>query len=432
MRQNKVVNNATWMIACNIVHVLCGVLINALTARFLGPADFGLINYAASIVAFFVPVMQLGLGDTLVKEVIDHPEKEGLTVGTATLMNVLSSLLCMAGSISVAALLNHGDAPTVLVCAIYSTQLFVRATEIVVYWFHAKYRSKTVSLISLVAYFVVSAYRVYLLATGKSVYWFAVAGSLDLAIISISLLVLYRRSATQRFSVSFSQAKEMLKRSFYYVPSNLLITVFSSVTAVMLKSMIDVEATGFYTIATTCVGFLAMVFPAIINASRPAILEAKKKSETDFENSLVGLYSVVIYLSLLANLMMTLFAPLIVGILYGASYMPAVSILQILTWYTTFSYLGSIRNIWILAKEKQKYLWLINLLGALFNIVANLVLIPLWGVNGAALASLLTQFFANVIVSFFIPSIRRNNLFVLRSLNPRLLLSYTKSVLKRR
>lgn len=62
----------------------------------------------------------------------------------------------------------------------------------------------------------------------------------------------------------------------------------------------------------------------------------------------------------------------------------------------SFSYLGTVRNIWILAEGKHKILWVLNLSGALLNIALNLLFIPVWGINGAALAALLTQIFTNV------------------------------------
>ena len=51
------------------------LLIGMLSARYLGPSNYGLISYAASIVAFAVPVMQLGLHSTLVQEIVENPEK---------------------------------------------------------------------------------------------------------------------------------------------------------------------------------------------------------------------------------------------------------------------------------------------------------------------------------------------------------------------
>jgi O-antigen/teichoic acid export membrane protein len=98
-----------------------------------------------------------------------------------------------------------------------------------------------------------------------------------------------------------------------------------------------------------------------------------------------------------------------------------VQALRLIVWYTTFSYLGAVRDVWILAQWKQKYLLVINLIGAGANVVLNLVLIPLLGINGAALASLLTQIFTNVMLGYIIRPIRRNNTLMIRGLNPALM-----------
>ena len=61
MNKNRVVKNASWIIGIQIVKSLLGLVISMLTARFLGPSNFGLINYAASIVAFVTPIHVFGL-----------------------------------------------------------------------------------------------------------------------------------------------------------------------------------------------------------------------------------------------------------------------------------------------------------------------------------------------------------------------------------
>jgi Na+-driven multidrug efflux pump len=70
-----------------------------------------------------------------------------------------------------------------------------------------------------------------------------------------------------------------------------------------------------------------------------------------------------------------------------------------------------------LAQEKQKYLWIINLTGAVANILLNFILIPIFGISGAAIASVLTQIIANVVIGFVLKSIRENNRLMLKSLN---------------
>ena len=108
--------------------------------------------------------------------------------------------------------------------------------------------------------------------------------------------------------------------------------------------------------------------------------------------------------------------------MYGADYGKAAGILAVAVWYITFGHYGSVRNIWILAEGKQKYLTAINLAGALANVVLNLCFIPIFGAIGAAIASVITQFFTNVIIGFILRPIQRNNYLMVKALNPKILL----------
>ena len=190
----------------------------------------------------------------------------------------------------------------------------------------------------------------------------------------------------------------------------------------MLKMMLDETAVGYYSAAVTCAGMAGFVFEAIINSAQPVILESARRGTAAMEKAISSLYSVVIYLSLGLCVCITVFADLIIGILYGSAYGPSVDALRLIVWYSTFSYLGAVRDVWILAQWKQKYLLVINLIGASANVVLNCVMIPAMGINGAALASLVTQIFTNVVLGFVIKPIRRNNVLMLRGLDPRLLL----------
>ena len=194
----------------------------------------------------------------------------------------------------------------------------------------------------------------------------------------------------------------------------------------------DDAAAGYYSAAVSCAGITSFVFAAIIDSMRPMIFESKKADYATYEKNVSRLYCVIIYLSLAQCLVMTLFAPLIVNILYGTEFQNTIGILQILVWYTTFSYLGSVRNIWILAEDKQKYLWIINLSGAMVNVLLNVVFIQIMGGIGAAVASLITQIFTNVFVGFLIRPVIHNNKLMLRGCNPLLLTDMWKIFVARR
>ena len=194
----------------------------------------------------------------------------------------------------------------------------------------------------------------------------------------------------------------------------------------MLKIMVGDEVTGYYSAAAVCAGITSFIFSAIIISFNPVIFEHKKNNDEKYEYNVCTLYSIIIYASLIQCILFTVFAGLIIKIMYGDSYAPSVGVLQLLVWYTTFSYIGAVRNVWMLAEGKQKYIVLLNVSGALANIVLNYFLIPVMGVMGAALASLITQFFTNIIMGFIVRPISYNNILMWKSLNPKYLINIFK------
>jgi PST family polysaccharide transporter len=203
-----------------------------------------------------------------------------------------------------------------------------------------------------------------------------------------------------------------------------MVTIFAQTDKIMLKAMMTEEAVGIYSAAVTCAGLTSFVFSAIIDSVRPSILAGAKKEEKDYEGKVIFLFSVITYVSLAQCIVMTLFATPLIRLLYGPDFIDSAEVLRIGVWYTTFSYIGAVRSVWILAENKQKYMWILNSSGAVCNILLNICLIPNMGAIGAAIASLLSQFFTNIVVPQVIPSLRRSNSLFVKSLNPKYIFAY--------
>jgi O-antigen/teichoic acid export membrane protein len=222
----------------------------------------------------------------------------------------------------------------------------------------------------------------------------------------------------------------MLDKSKYYIISGMMITIFQQTDKLMLKNMVGNEITGYYSAAVTCAGIFGFVYAAMIDSMRPEILKCKKKSVEQYEQSISLAYSVTFYVSLLQCVVTTLLAKPMIYVLYGEEYLPAVAALRVVVWFITYAYFGTIRGIWILAEEKYKYVLWIDVSGAIFNIILNLLIIPLLGLLGASLASVASQFFMNFVLGFFIKPLRRNNILMLKGLTPKFMMEQAKKILK--
>lgn len=430
MNKLKVINNAKWIVVCKIAQAVIQFVVGMLSARFLGPSNYGLINYAASIAAFFLPLMNLGLDSTMVREYSADPDQEGRIAGTGLIMNMLSAVACVIGMTSFAAIANQGETTTIIVCALYGCSLVFQAAEMLQYWFQAKLLSKHSSQALLIAYVAGSAYKIFLLATGKSVFWFALSHAVEYAVGALLLLIAYKKNAEHKLCFSFATAKDLFSRSRHYILPMFMEVIYSRTGSIIITLLYGETENGYFATAVTCVVVVRFFFMAIIDTARPMILEGKKNSEELFNKYVSRTYALTIWLALLQSVGFAVLAQPIVQILYGQEYLPAAAILQVLVWYTIFYYIAHVRNIWILAEEKHSVLWKINLCGAVVSVIANAILIPLWGACGAALATVVTQFVTNFVMGFVLKEIRDNNRLILKSLNPKILIELVSELKK--
>ena len=414
---NKIVKNAGWLIGGKIAQMVINFVVSILTARYLGPSNFGLIGYAGAYTAFFTSFCTLGINSILVKEFVDHPEREGATIGTSLGLRAISSLLSAIVIILVVCFTDAGEKTTIAVVALCSIGVIFHVFEVFNYWFQAHLMSKVTALVSFWAYLITAIYKVVLMLLGKGVMFFAFATSVDYICIAILMLWAYKKHNGGKIFFSWKLGKRILKKSHHFIWSGLMIAIYGHTDKLMLKHMLNETEVGYYSIAVSLCTVWCFVLSAIIDSVVPSIMEANGQDEQLFKKRNKRLYAIVFYISMFVALSFQIFAPLVVNILYGKDYMPAVNPLRIITWYTAFSYLGVARDSWILCKGKQKYLKYIYSTAAIINVLLNACLIPVWGTSGAAVASLIAQLLTSIILPLLIRPLRENAVLMLEAIS---------------
>ncbi len=406
--KSKVTINAGWLIAGRIYHMLLTFFIGLLTARYLGPANYGLINYAAAYTTFFASFCTLGINSVIVKNFVDNPDEEGETIGSAIVLRTVSSLLSVIMMICITLFMDKGEVTTNIVVALCSIGVLFQVMDTLNYWFQAKLQSKYAALATVISYTVVSIYKIWLLFTGKSVEWFAVSTSLDSFVVAIVLLVMYYKQNGPKFSFSVKKSKELFFSSYHFILAGLMVAIYGSTDRFMLKQMLNESEVAYYSTAVALCNTWVFVLAAIIDSMYPVILQHFGKNNGKFEQKNRQLYAIVFYMSVLASSLISVLATFIVKVLYGDAYISAADPLRIITWYTAFSYLGVARNAWMVCYNCQFYLKYLYIGAALTNVVLNVWLIPIWGASGAALASLITQISTILVFPAMIKALRPN------------------------
>ncbi len=389
--------------------MLINLIVGILTARYLGPANRGLIDYATSYTAFFAAFCALGINSVLVKEFVDHPQKEGVIIGTTLVLRSISSFFSAIAILCIASIADAGETTTLLVVMLSCIGMLFQVFEVFNYWFQSKLQSKVTAIVSLIAYVVTALYKVVLLVSNQRVEAFAFATSLDYICIAVLLLFMYKRAHGGRLLFSWDYGKVILKKSCHFILPTLMVSVYGQTDKIMLKQMISNAEIGYYSIAVSTCSIWCFVLSAIIDSMYPSIMEANKIDEGLFKKRNKQLYAIVFYVSISVSFLFLFFGEPIIKIMYGEPYLPAVAPLRIITWYTSFSYWGMARNAWIVCKDRQKYLVYVYAASALANVILNIIFIPLWGASGAAVASLAAQIFTTLVVPFFIKDLRENS-----------------------
>lgn len=407
--RRKTIQNANWLIGGKIIQMILSLFIGLITARYLGPGNYGLINYGTAYTTFFSSLCTLGLNGILVKEMIDYPDSEGEIVGTSIVIRELSSIFSLLTIVGCTIVFDKSDNLTTAVVILCNISLLFQVFDTFNFWFQAHLMSKYTAIATLIAYIIVSIYRIILLIGGLDVRWFAFATSVDYIVIAVFLLCIYKKCSKQKLSFSSIRAKNMLRKSYHFILSGMMVSIYNSTDRLMLKQMLSETSVGYYSTAISICTMWAFVLVAVIDSMTPGIMQYFKSDKDKYEKRNKQLYAMIFYLSSFVSLILCVFGKLIIGILYGKQYLSAVDPLRVITWYVAFSYLGSARNAWLVCENKQSYLKYIYVFAAIANIILNYLFIPIWGATGAAVASLITQFCTCIVFPSFLKPLRANS-----------------------
>lgn len=412
--KNKEIKNAGWIIGERVVQTFLSLIIGVISARYLGPGNYGALNYTASLVTFFSSVALLGMDGVIIKKMISQPEEEGSYLGGCMLLRLFSSVLCSVVIVVLVLLLNPDDKTKMILAFLQSLQLIFQSVSILDSWFQRYLKSKYISICKIIAFLIMSGYKIILIVFAKSIEWFAFANSLSFLVIAILLLVFYFKNQGKALKFNIKLGVDVLKDSYHYILSGLMVALYSQMDKIMIGKMLSDFDVGLYATATAICGMWVFIPTAIINSFRPTILEFRQSGNMkQYSLRLRQLYSVIIWLCIGISAIVCVFAPLIIEVLYGEEYSGAVGALRIAIWFETFSMIGTARGIWILSEDKNKYIKYYLAIGVVVNFVLNLILIPVFGINGAAFATLITQVVTSIISPMFFKATREHTGIVL-------------------
>ncbi len=392
-------SNIGWLMGGKIVNMILQFVVSLATARYLGPSNFGTINYVAAYISFFSSIASLGLAVIVIKDISIGKYDNNEIIWTSIGMRLLIALLSAISIVSLMFITNRNDPLIVQIAILESLSIIFSAFDTINYYFQAKLLSKWMSIAGVLAYIGMSLYRIYLLAVNADIVWFALAMSTDMIFLSIFLLIFYIKEEGFYPKFSWKQGKRLLKQSYHYLIAGLIMILYAQIDRVMLGNMLDRAAVGYYSAALTIATLWSMVPSALIQSISPILYEAAENNREVYLRRLRQSYCLLFWLNAAYSIFVCVFAKWIIIILYGRDYLVGTEALRIVVWYYGISTMSTLTQVYLSSENKNKYINYFCLSGLVIDIVMNLLLIPKWGINGAAVATLIT----NIVIQIIMP-----------------------------
>ena len=407
MSEKKLFVNASWIMVGRVFQLALTFIATMLVTRYLGPAEYGKITYVYSYIQLFLPLCTLGMNDIVVKELVDDRERNDEILGTMITIRIIASLVSMFCSVMLVHILNDGNV-YLIIAILQSFGLLFQSFDGIMYFYQSKLLSKKSGLVYALSYVLTAIFRIVGILLKQDYRFFAWAMSLDFLVTAVLLVMVYRRDG-HGFKVSLAMAKRLLSKSRYYIFAGLLVVIYGKVTdTLLLGKMVDETTVGYYSAATMLCNAWPFVLTAIIDSLSPVIIDTYKEDKEAFRKKLRQLYAMIFYISTLAAIMIGLLSRIVILVAYGPDYLEASVPMKIYAWSTAFSYIGVARTIWMQCEEKTHCETVISLYGAITSIVLNYLLISRYGIIGAAIAAVLTQFITNFLCLFAMKETKEN------------------------
>jgi O-antigen/teichoic acid export membrane protein len=400
------------------VKIIC---INVLIGRFLGPEIYGKYAFVIGLVSLIAIVAEFRLQPILTREFSKSNASNNLKVlYSAVLVNVFFSLV---GFIIVWIYITafEKDDAVKLAVALYSLSFVFNIPRVLRSYFISKEKNYILAKCDFFGSILV------MVLIGVGIYveleWFYLVLLRSLDFLAVSLVMIYsyfshEEKILEKKSPSFEKAKFLVKSSAPLVLSGVAMILFQRMDLLMIRQMISDEAVGIYSAATTYMMLFSLA-PMVLSESLAPKIFRHIGTDSDKKEIHQKFCKIIIYTGVFLSLVMFGTGYYIIPFLYGPSYELAVYSNMILSVCPMLVALGACAGQIIVSDGNQRVSYQKSIMGCVVNFILNMLLIPIYGIEGAAIATvfgfLVANFFGHWLISDYRYIFRmQSNAFLMR------------------
>ncbi len=399
----KYFKSTGWLFLSRIASMAITFLTTMFIARKLGPGNFGQLSYSLSLIGVISALTTLAVDNVLYRDLIKNPDKKNEYMGSAFFIKFTGGILTTILVILSGLLFVKDDVSKIIILILSGTFLF-NAFQIIIYEFQSKVESKYISIVSIFVTLILNILKVLVLLNHKGVIYLAVVLLFESILTASCNIYIYNKKIHDDiFDWRFNKkiAFDLLKDSWPIIMAGAFGLIYGRIDQVLIKHLMQATDVGIYSsaVAITEVWYF---LPNIITSSLfPAIVNAKMTSKTLFYSRMKNIILFLLIVSVATATATTIFAPLLIKIIYGDAFIYAAPILRIYVWSNVGMFLGILSSIYLIAENRKKTLAFITFIPMVTNVILNILWIPKYGLVGSAYATLISYSLGPLSLLFF-------------------------------
>lgn len=390
-------------------------------SRVLEPSGMGIASFAMSIASYFIIFATLGsatYGIRACARVRDDKEQLSKITQEILFINIVSMIFSYVFLILV---ISYIDKFYQYKEAIYAASLIILLNVSCVDWFYrAIERYSYITIVSLL-FKCAALISTFIFITSKNDYIIfifisviSLSGSGMVNLIELRKHIFFKRYYDYQF-------KKHLKSMLMFFLMSLSISVYSYTDSVLLGYFKGVDEVGYYNVAIRIKGILLSIVTSLGVVLLPKLsLYITKGMNEEFNKILNLSIRFIVTISIPLIFFSIFFATETILLLSGERFLNSILLLQICSLSIIIVGITNVLGIQILVPlDKEDKLFFSVFIGAVFNIISNVILIPMLSAKGTALSMVLTELIILIIQIIFL----RNYLYLFSNI------SYIKIIL---
>ena len=402
--KKKVFANLFWAMTGKIVNMAGVLLVGILVARYLGPSQYGLMNYVISYVSLFTIISNFGLDNIEIRELSRTPERKEYILGTCFRIRMFFSTFALI-LVILSLILFKANTFTSCMILLYSVTLYTGSFNIIRNYFTSIVKNEYVVKSEIARTIIGACIKVILLWIKAPLEYFIAATVFDTVLVASGYFFSFKKTVGKISELKYDKTivPYYIKESFPLVLSGAAVIIYQRIDQVMIGNMIDNASVGYFATAGKFLDLVLFLPMVLTQTVTPLLVKAKERNKEEYDRKKQQFVNIVVWMAIILSVLVSFFAYWLIYFTYGDKYLPAVPVLQIMAFKTVGMALSSSSGQIIIMERIHKWAFIRNLIGCLICIVLNILLIPQFGIIGSAWVTIITVAFTGCLANVFIP-----------------------------